>query len=389
MTTAFEQLGRRVRLGLIGGGGTSLIGPVHRIAARLDDRFECVAGVLSSDPDRALAAAAKIGIPRGYGRVDEMIYAERTRPDGIEAVAIVTPNDSHLEFVNLALAAGLHVMCDKPLTNDLSSARQLTATALAQGCILAVTHNYSGYPMVREARAAVTAGELGQIRLVHITYVQGTLGSRVEDRPESIPSRLAWRLDPTRGGESHVMGDIGTHAHHLMTFIVGQPVEAVLADVGAVIPLRTAHDTGAAILRLSGGARGVLLASKAATGAENVLSIEVYGEAGGLSWSSADPNVLKIMRNGRPAEIRSRGQATLHPAARRASRTPPGHPEGFHEAFANLYVDFAEQIAAQVLGISPDPLALDLPDGAAGVAGLAFIEACLLSTRNGGWVTCP
>lgn len=388
MTTAFEQLGRRLRLGFIGGGGASLIGPVHRAAARLDDRFEIVAGVLSSSPERALAAAAAIGLPRGYGGVPEMIAAERARGNGIDAVAIVTPNDSHFEYASQALEAGFDVMCDKPLTNDLASAVRLAALASSSGRILALTHNYSGYPMVREARAAVAAGELGPIRLVHVTYVQGTLGSRVEDQPHAIPARLAWRLDPAKGGASHVMGDIGTHAHQLATFITRQQVEQVLADVGAVLPGRTAHDTGAVIMRLSGGARGMLLASKAATGAENALSIEVYGEAGGLSWSHSDPNTLKVMRNARPAELRTRGLATLHPAARRAVRVPPGHPEGFHEAFGNLYADFAERIAALRLSIAPDPLACDLPDGETGVAGLAFIEACLQSTRDGRWVTC-
>jgi predicted dehydrogenase len=388
MKTAFERFGRRIRLGFIGGGGASLIGPVHRAAARLDDRYDIVAGVLSSDASRALEAAAAIGLPRGYGNVSEMIAAERARGDGIDAVVVVTPNDSHFEYVSQALAAGLDVMCDKPLTNELSSARQLAALAKSSGCILAVSHNYSGYPMVREARAAVAAGELGKIRLIHTTYVQGTLGTLVEEQPDTIPARLAWRLDPAKGGESHVMGDIGTHAHHLTTFITGQQIDGVLAEVGAVVPGRTAHDTGAVIMRLSGDARGVMLASKAATGAENALTIEVYGEAGGLSWSHNDPNTLKVMRNGRPAELRTRGLATLHPAARRAARVPPGHPEGFHEAFGNLYFDFAELISARRLAVAPDPLALDLPDAAAGVAGLAFIEACLQSTRDGGWVEC-
>ncbi len=388
MTTALKQFGRRVRLGLIGGGGTSLIGPVHQAAARMDDRFEIVAGVLSSNPDRALAAAVAIGLPRGYAHVPDMIAAECARADGIDAVAIVTPNDSHFEFASQALAARLDVMCDKPLTNDLASARQLAALAKSSGCVLALSHNYSGYPMVREARAAVAAGELGPIRLVHVTYLQGTLGTRIEAQAQVMPSRLKWRLDPARGGTSHVMGDIGTHAHQLATFISGQQVDKVLADVGAIVPGRSAHDTGAVIMTLMSGARGVLLVSKAATGAENVLSIEVYGEAGGLSWSQTVPNTLKVMRDGRPAELRTRGLATLHPAARRAARVPPGHPEGFHEAFANLYADFAEQVAARRLGIAPDQFALDLPGAEAGVAGLAFIDACLQSTREGGWVTC-
>lgn len=388
MTSATSRFGRRIRLGLIGGGGTSLIGPVHRAAARLDDSFEIVAGVLSSDPERALSAAKSMGLARAYGRVEDMIANERTRQDGIDAVVIVTPNDSHYDYAAQAIAAGLDVMCDKPLTNDLASARALAAQAEARGCVLALSHNYSGYPLVREARAAVAADELGEIRLVHVAYLQGTLGTRVEDQPQSMPSRLAWRLDPAKGGESHVMGDIGTHAHQLLTFITRQRVATVMADIGAVIPGRTAHDTGAVIMTLTDGARGMLFVSKAATGAENALKIEVYGEAGGLSWSHNDPNTLRVMRNGRPVELRTRGLPTLHLSARRATRVPPGHPEGFHEAFANLYMDFAEQVAARRLGVAPEALALDLPDAKTGVDGLAFIDACLKSSREGRWVTC-
>jgi predicted dehydrogenase len=327
-------------------------------------------------------------LARAYSRIEDMIASERARQDGIDAVVIVTPNDSHYDYATQAIAAGLDVMCDKPLTNDLASAQALAAQAKASGCILALSHNYSGYPMVREARSAIAAGELGEIRLVHVAYLQGTLGTRVEDEPQSIPSRLAWRLNSAKGGTSHVMGDIGTHAHQLLTFITCQSVMSVMADVGAVIPERTAHDTGSVIVTLTNGARGVLFVSKAATGAENALRIEVYGEAGGLSWSHTDPNTLRVMRNGRPAELRTRGLPTLHPSAQRASRVPPGHPEGFHEAFANLYLDFAEHVAARCLGVAPDPMALDLPDAKTGVDGLAFIDACLKSSREGRWIKC-
>src|SRR3954470_23282441 len=207
MTT--NALGRRIRLGVVGGGGGSLIGPVHRMAARLDDRFDIVAGVLSSNPDRCLAEAQQLGILRGYRTVSDMLEAERARPDGIDAVAIMTPNDSHAEFANLALDAGLDVICDKPLTNDLDSSLALAAKARERGLVFSLTHNYSGYPMVREARAAVLTGELGPIRFVHVAYVQGSLGTLVESRPNELPSRVNWRIDPARGGASQVLGDIG------------------------------------------------------------------------------------------------------------------------------------------------------------------------------------
>ena len=383
-----SPLGRRIRLGLVGGGGDALIGPVHRIAARLDDRFDLMAGVLSSDAARARAQAEAIGLPRSYPDVPTMIAEEAGRPDGIDAVSIATPNDSHARFAHMALDAGLDVICDKPLTNDLDSALALVAKARATGLVLSLTHNYSGYPMVREARAAVAAGEIGPLRVVHVSYVQGSLGTAVEARPDAMSSRLRWRLDPAKGGESHVLGDIGTHAHQLLTYVAGERVGAVLADVGAALPGRTAHDTAAAILRMRNGARGVLLATKAATGAENAMAIEVYGEAGGLFWQQSAANELRVMRDGKPAEIRTRGLPGLHPLTRRGTRLPTGHPEAFFEGFANLYVDFADLVAARRAGVAPDPLALEGPDAAAGADGLAFIDACLESTSSGGWATC-
>jgi predicted dehydrogenase len=379
-------LGRRLRLGLVGGGGAALIGPVHRAAARLDDRFEIAAAVLSSSPERSLAEATALGIPRGYGDLDAMLAAERARADGIDALVVATPNDSHGDVAGRALDAGLHVICDKPLTNDTASALAIARKVEATGLVFCLTHNYSGYPMVRQARAMVAAGELGPIRLVHVSYVQGSLGARVEDRPEDMPARLKWRLDPKQGGPSHVMGDIGTHAHQLLTFIAGERVRRVMAEVGAVLPGRAAHDTGMALVELEHGAKGVLLASKAATGAENALAIEIYGEAGGLYWEQANVNTLRHMRNAEPARLLTRGLPGLHPLARRAARIPPGHPEGFHEGFANLYTDFADTVAARLAGADPDPLALHFPSALDGARGLAFIDATLRSTSEGRWV---
>jgi predicted dehydrogenase len=383
-----ERIGRRIRLGVIGGGGEALIGPVHRIAARLDDRFEVVAGILSSDAGKSRASAAAIGIPRAYPDIEAMIAGETARPDGIDAVAIMTPNDTHADLAERALSAGWDVLCEKPLANDSGSGRRLAASVRRSGRVFCLAHNYSGYPMVREARAAVAAGEIGRVHLVQVTYLQGSLAARVEDHPERMPARLKWRLDPTKGGPSHVLGDIGTHAHQLATYVLGSPVEAVLADVGAAVPGRSAHDTASVILRMRGGARGMLLASKAASGAENRILIEAYGEGGGLRWEQANPAQLFVMRPNAPAEVRSAGLPTLHPLARRAVRLPPGHPEGFLEAFANLYRDFAELVAARIGGAEPDPLAAHIPTVADGVAGLAFIDACLASSESGTWAAC-
>ena len=334
-----------------------------------------------------MADAGKLHIPRGYPDVATMLAEEAKRSDPVDAVAIVTPNDSHHAYAAMALDAGFDVICDKPITNDLDSALDLVERARARGLVFCLTHNYSGYPMVREARAAVEAGELGPLRVVHVTYVQGSLGSRVEDNPDAMPSRLKWRIDPAKGGLSHVMGDIGTHAHQLLTYVSGQRVEAVLADVGAALPGRTTHDTGSVIFRLDGGARGVMFVTKAATGAENVVTLEAYGEAGGVSWQQSSANELRFMRNNRPAELRTRGLPTLHPLAQRATRLPPGHPEAFLEAFANVYVDFAELVAARRSGKTPDPLAAAMPDALTGAEGLAFIDACIESTRTKTWAT--
>lgn len=385
ISASSNSLGRRVRLAVVGGGGNALIGPVHRIAARLDDRFEICAGVLSSDPARSVADATALHIPRGYADMATMIAAEAGRPDSIEAVAIMTPNDSHHRYAAMALDAGLDVICDKPITNDFDEALDLVERARSRGLVFCLTHNYSGYPMVREARATIEAGEIGPLRVLHVSYVQGSLGTRVEDQPDAMSSRLKWRLDPAKGGLSHVLGDIGTHAHQLLTYTSGQRVESVLADVGAALPGRTTHDTASVIFRLEGGARGVMFVTKAATGAENALSLEAYGEAGGVTWQQASANELRVVRNNKPVELRTRGLPTLYPLTKRATRLPPGHPEAFLEAFANVYADFADLVAARRSGQPPDPLAAMTPNAVTGAEGIAFIDACIESTRTQTW----
>ncbi|MBM3570267.1 MAG: Gfo/Idh/MocA family oxidoreductase [Alphaproteobacteria bacterium] len=381
-----KLIGRRLRLAVIGGGGVGLIGPVHRLAARLDDRFEVTASVLSSDPAKGRAEGKALGLARPYGTFDELLAGERGRADAIDAVAIMTPNDSHERLAIGALEAGFHVMCDKPVANDLAAAKRVAAKVRASGKVFCLTHNYSGYPMVRQARAMALAGELGPLRLIQSTYVQGSLATKVEDKPESMMPRLKWRLDPARGGPSHVLLDIGTHAHQLACFASGRRLKRVMAQVGAVIPGRNAHDTASALIELEGGVQGVLWVSKAAAGAENALSFQLYGESAGLYWEQASHNHLRFMRNGEAAQILSRGLAGLHPLAKHATRIPPGHPEGLHEAFANLYADFAEAIAARMAGKPLDPLAAHFPNEQDAVDGLAFVEACLESSAKGRWV---
>lgn len=381
------RLGRRLRLGFVGGSSSAMIGPVHRLAARLDDFYEPVAAALSSDPQRGLAEGTALGIPRVYPDFASLIAGEAGRADKPDAIAIATPNDLHREQACAALDAGYPVICDKPLANNLADARAIQEAVKRTGLPFVLLHNYSGYPMVREARAAVAAGELGKLHLARVSYLQGSLGEYVEADFDNLNPRLKWRLDPVRGG-SHVMADIGTHAHQLLVYISGRRVEAVRADVGASFDARIADDTASALLRLEGGLRANFLASKAATGAENAISIELYGDKGGLAWEHRAPNELKIMRPQAAFETRTRGLASLYPLAQRAARISAGHHEGFFEAFANLMSDFADILAARLQGQAPDPLALHIPGIEDGVAGAAFVEACVASSRSGAWLDC-
>lgn len=371
--------GRRIRLGFVGGGRGALIGPVHRTAARLDDRFEVVGAVLSSNPEKSVADAAALGIPKGYGSLAAMIAA-----GGLDAVAIATPNDSHAALAIEALDAGLHVVCDKPLANTAEDGRRIAAKVAETGLVFCLTHNYSGYPMVRQMRAMIEAGRIGKIHLVQASYRQGTLATAIETS-DDIPARLRWRLDPAKGGGSHVMGDIGSHVHQLIRYTTGLEISSVMAELGAIVPGRAAHDTGQALLRFANGARGQMLATKVAHGAENALAIEVHGDQGGLEWRQSRLDELVYLKNGEPQQILTRGSPYLEPLARQACRLPPGHPEGFHEGFGNLYRDFAEQVAARLEGRTPDLLAATIPDAATGLDTLLFIDACIRSSETGSW----
>lgn len=377
--TVFKLLGRRLRLAVIGGGPGSFIGAMHRQAARLDDRYELVAAALSSDPERSRITGQGIGVAqdRCYPSGQALIDAEAKRPDGAEVVAIMTPNDSHYAFAMQALERGLDVICDKPMTNTLAEAEALHARVQATGLVFCLTHNYTGYPMVRQAKAMVMAGDLGEIRLVQVEYVQG-------GRAKSGPGRKAWKEDPTRGGPSLVLGDIGTHAHNLLRFITGLEVAQVAAEVGSIVPDRTTHDYAGAMLRMSNGARGSFWVTQAAAGVENGLRIRVSGSQGSLEWHQEHPQVLQFKPLDAPAQVRTpNGPGTL-PLSARASRIVAGHPEGFHEAFANLYTDASDAIAARRSGQTADPLSLHFPNATDGLQGIRFVAAAVASSNQQG-----
>lgn len=378
-----EMLGRRLRLAVIGGGPGSFIGAMHRSAARLDDRYELVAAVLSSDPGRSKKAAGALGVEsdRSYDNAETLIAAEAVRSDGADVVAIMTPNDTHHSYALAALNAGFDVIVDKPVANTLAEAMEVFELVESTGLVLCLTHNYTGYPMVRQAKAMVDDDQLGVIRLVQVEYVQG--GKAKENDPEP-GAGLPWRYDPARGGPSLVLGDIGTHAHNLVRFITGLEVSELAAEVGTIVPNRLVHDYAGALLRFDNGARGNFWVTQAAAGVENCLRIRVSGTKGTLEWMQEQPTVLVFRPIDRPVEIRTpNGPGTL-PLSARASRIVAGHPEGFHEGFANIYSDAAEVIAARRSGRDPDPLAKHFPTAADGVAGLRFVEAAIASSNGGG-----
>lgn len=379
--TVYRRLGRRLRLAVIGGGPGSFIGAMHRQAARLDDRYELVAAALSADPKRSREAGAGLGLgqDRCYPDGEALIDAEAMRADGADVVGIMTPNDSHFRFAMRALEAGFDVICDKPMTNTLEEALILHQKVQDTGLVFCLTHNYTGYPMVRQAKAMALDGQLGEISLVQVEYVQG-------GRAQAGPGRKAWKEDPARGGPSLVMGDIGTHAHNLLRFITGLEVAQVAAEMGCIVPERTTHDYAAAMLRLSNGARGSFWVTQAAAGVENGLRIRVSGSLGSLEWAQEHPQVLQFKPLDAPAQVRTpNGPGTL-PLAARASRIVAGHPEGFHEAFANLYTDAADTIAARRMGQPADPLCLHFPNAGDGLQGIRFVAAAVASSQNqGAW----
>ncbi|MFN3620382.1 Gfo/Idh/MocA family protein [Sphingorhabdus sp.] len=367
---------RRLRMGMIGGGAGAFIGPVHRIAAELDREIELVAGVFSSDAARSADAAVdyRIAPERAYASLDSMFSQEAARSDGIDFVSIVSPNHHHVQAAQVALAAGLPVFVEKPLTTSLEEAKMLRDLVLSSGLPLGVAYTYSGYPLVREARARILAGELGDIRKVVVEYPQGWLAG------DALGKQAEWRVDPARAGLGGCIADIGVHAFHLAEFVTGLRVTRLLADLGTVVPGRLLDDDCSILLRFENGARGVLLASQIETGELNGLRIRVYGDKGGLVWKQEEPNTLTISRNDGSSTSLRAGTSVLSPDAVARTRTPGGHPEGYLEAFANLYRDFAAMLRGESA-----PL---LPDINEGVRGMMFIQTAVTASReNLGWVT--
>ena len=380
------MLGRKLRLGVIGGGPGSFIGAMHRQSARLDDRYEIVTGILSSDPEKSKQAGRELGFAsdRLYSNVTEMLDTEVGRKDGIDAVAIMTPNDSHYDYSMAALERGIDVICDKPMTNTLEEAEALHKKVQETRLVFCLTHNYTGYPMVRQAKAMVMDGQLGTVRLIQVEYVQG---GKADETKSFSPEN--WKFDPVRGGPSRVMGDIGTHAHNLTRFITGLEVDAVAAEIGAIVPNRLVHDFGGALLRFDNGARGSFWVTQAAAGVENCLRIRVSGNKGTLEWMQEIPQALTFKPLQGPSQNRTpNGPGTL-PLSARSTRLVAGHPEGFPDGFANIYSDAAEAIAARRAGKQADPLAMYFPNSLDGLLGVRFVDAVIKSSStNGQWTKC-
>lgn len=375
----------RIRLGMVGGGQGAFIGAVHRIAARIDDQFELVAGALSSDPVRAKASAQELGVAddRAYGSFEEMAKAEAARADGIEAVSIVTPNHMHSPVAKAFLEAGIHVICDKPLTTTVTEAEELVALVRKTGRVFVVTHNYTGYPMVRQARAMVANGELGEVRLVQAEYLQDWLTERLE---ASGQKQAAWRTDPARSGAGGCIGDIGTHAYNLACFVTGLELDELLAQLSTFVEGRRLDDDVQILLKWKGGARGMLWASQVAVGNENGLTLRVYGSKGGLEWAQENPNQLWFTPYGQPKRLVTRGGSGALQEATRVTRIPSGHPEGYLEGFATIYAEAARAIRAARAGDKPDPQVI-FPTVEDGLAGVKFIDAALRSSAcKGTWV---
>ncbi|MBU1173877.1 MAG: Gfo/Idh/MocA family oxidoreductase [Alphaproteobacteria bacterium] len=369
-----EHGSRRIRLGMVGGGSGAFIGAVHRIAARLDGDYELVAGALSANPDNAKSSAAALGIApdRAYADYNEMARTEAARADGIEAVAIVTPNHMHVGPARAFLEAGIHVICDKPLSNTLESARELAAVKPRNGAKFLLTHNYTGYPLVRQARQMIAEGRLGTLRVVQVEYPQDWLTVEVHNK------QADWRTDPKRSGAGGCIGDIGTHAYNLARFMTGLELEALSADLDSFVAGRQVDDNVHIMLRFKGGAKGMLWASQVAPGNENGPSIRIYGDKGGVEWMQIEPNKMWFCPFGEPRQLMTRGGA-MPIGAKGADgagiRIPAGHPEGYLEAFATLYAEFA-----RVIRTGADNALL--PGLADGIEGVQFIAAAITSSKN-------
>ncbi|MGJ5619406.1 Gfo/Idh/MocA family protein [Sulfitobacter sp. MF3-043] len=381
ITGKSDQNTGRIRLGMVGGGRDAFIGGVHRIASRIDDRFELVAGAFSSTPEKSRASAADLGIAddRAYGDYIEMAKREARLKNGIDAVAIVTPNHLHYPAAREFLKRGIHVICDKPLTSTLADARKLVKAAEKSEALFVLTHNYTGYPMARQAREMVANGDLGNIRMVQAEYAQDWL---TEDEQNK---QAQWRTDPDQSGAGCI-GDIGVHAYNLACFVSGLDVTELAADMHTFVEGRRVDDNCHVMLRWNGGAKGMLWSSQVAPGNENALKLRIYGSKGGLEWAQENPNQLWHTPFGAPRRLITRGGAGSDGAAGRVTRVPPGHPEGYLEGFANIYTEAANAITAHREG-NDVPADVLFPTVQDGLRGVAFIDACQRSSaRNAAWV---
>ncbi len=382
-------MSRKIRYGMVGGGRGAFIGAVHRIAANMDGQIELKCGAFSSDPERSRASGADLFLDpdRCYGTFQEMIRAEAKLPASqrMDFVAIVTPNHMHFPPARMALENGFHVLSDKPATFNLAEAKALAALVKKTGLLYGLTHNYTGYPLVKEARDMVRAGKLGKIRKVVVEYPQGWLATRLEATGQK---QAGWRTDPKRSGAAGSMGDIGTHAENLAEYVTGLHIEELAADITTFVKGRRLDDDGNVLLRFKGGAKGVLHCSQISVGEENNINLRVYGEKGGIEWHQREPNSMLVKWQDQPMQVYRTANGYLGANAKAASRTPPAHPEGYLEAFANLYRNFANAIRAHNDGRKParDDVANDYPKIEDGVRGMAFIEAVLKSSKaNARW----
>jgi predicted dehydrogenase len=379
MTMSYD---RPIRLGMVGGGNDAFIGGVHRIASRIDGRFTLVAGALSSTPEKAQASGAVLGLDptRTYDDFKAMAIREARLKDGIEAVAIVTPNHVHYAAAREFLKRGIHVICDKPLTSTMADAKKLVKAAHDSDALFVLTHNYTGYPMIRQARQMVANGTLGNIRVVQVEYAQDWLTQHEEFK------QAEWRTDPARSGAGGSTGDIGTHAFNLASFVTGLELDSLSADLQSFVSGRKLDDNAHVMMRFAGGARGMLWCSQVAPGNENGLRLRVYGDKGGIEWAQESPNQLWFTPYGEPKRLLTRGGKGAMEAAERVTRIPAGHPEGYLEGFATIYREAADAITAHRNGmaVSTDVLYPTIEDG---LKGMQFVDACVRSSkRDGAWV---
>jgi predicted dehydrogenase len=375
---------RKIRMGMVGGGRGAFIGAVHRIAAAIDQQIELVCGAFSSSPEKSKASGEDLFLPsdRVYGSYEEMILKEKELPEDVrmDFISIVTPNHVHFGPAKMALENGFHVVCDKPMTFSVEEAKMLVDLVEETGLIFALTHNYTGYPMVKQARDMISAGDIGKVRKVVVEYPQGWLATKLED---SDQKQASWRTDPSKSGLGGAMGDIGTHAENLAEYMTGLQIEAVCADLTSFVPGRRLDDDANILLRFAGGAKGVLHCSQIAVGEENGLNIRIWGETGGLEWHQQEPNTLFVTHLDGPATYFRTGVGELTAAAQAAQRVPAGHPEGYLEAFANIYKNFAHCVQARLEGKEPDPLHTDFPNVHDGLRGMVFVERVVQNSQRG------